>query len=967
MPLSVLSLNAGIGSHLKEYEKLGAKVRLACEYQNELYSVLSATNKKVLQIDPVWYINRKEKGTKILLEDAGLRRPGELDVLEVSMGFNGTEKNLFDGFKIARTLKPKLIIAWGPSDLLSNENYHRFNRSLDFLRYDNLNDPEQREYEVTGLVLNASHYGAAVDKSLTLVIGLRTDISERKAIFHDLALRSVVPKPSKPKTLESAIKKIALLPEQKDFLVEETINTKGLMELAKLLPGDSDQVISYSRAENSGPRLAREKGISKSLINVVLRSSHSEPLPDPSSNIVLHPTENRVVGLEEICACWGIKTNRPKTLTERKFRRYVCESVPPIVAKTIFESLTSNLLKSRKQYNEWDEHVLKTNLVEGLRSEGEVRTYYCETDIGFEASREVIGRLPKDKDYDYIFDSNAIREDFIVLGPLNPIEGRRDVIGAIRKDAFKGKNRENAIETIKSVRGYTDNRRNEVPTDITQATITKWEDQGWEVRLSGDRKSYVKRKPGGAWGTFWKTEKIPSANLGWSRDKQTGLPAKSAELEKSNLEEGFRKLNSTATSAYRYLSFDDFVKQARFVRKRINKANTLSAVFTTMAVNRYGSEMRGMGYHIDQGDDDSGLTTISVFDEGHYEGGLFVLPRYRVAFRVGDGDVLVANSRQVHGVSALEGDGRRLSVVSYTKTSLAAKENLKRAYPPKSPRPKFRVDTYQIAVPSYKRYETLAKKTLRTLERYKVDPARVTVFVANEDEFTQYQKSLSNCPYRRLVIAEKGIRQVRNFMWKYYPEGTPVVFLDDDITRIQRLVKPKGENSKLVEVVDLYKEVFVPGFSTCREYNSYLWGIYASTNTLFMDASTSQEMESEEINPDEIVIGNQFINGQLFGAIVRHKASLKIEGNAKVDHELSLSHFVEDGRVVKLKFIAVEADFAQESGGLQGIRTVDTFNEAATYLKKKYPSLVRVEEHIKTIKYGDRKGERATFYELRHI
>lgn len=962
MPLSVLSLNAGIGSHLKEYEKLGAKVRLACEYRDELYSVLSNTRKKVLQIDPVWYINRKEKGTKILLEDAGLRRPGELDVLEVSMGFDGTEKNLFDGFKIARTLKPKLVIAWGPSDLLSNSNYHRFNRSLDFLRYDNLNDPEQREYEVTGLVLNASHYGAAVDKSLTLVIGLRTDISERKEIFHDLALRSVVPNPSKSTTLGSAIKKVRLLPEQKDFLAEETFNIAGLMELARMLQKDPDQVISYSYTEKSGPRLAREKGLSKSLIDGVLRSSLSQPLPDPSRYTVLHPTENRVVGLEEICACWGISTRRPITITERQFRRFVSGSVPPIVAKTIFESLTSKLLKSRKQHNEWDEHVLKTNLVERLRSEGEIRTYYCETDIGFEASREVIGRLPKDKDYDYIFDSNAIQEDFIVLGPLNPIEGRRDVIGAIRKDAFKGKNRENAIETIKSVRGNTDNRRNEVPIEITQATISKWEDLGWEVRLSSDRKSYVKRKPGGAWGTFWKTEKIPSANLGWSRDKQTGLPSKSVELEKGNLEERFRKLNSIATSAYRYLSFDDFVKQARFVRKRINKANTLSAVFTTMAVNRYGSEMRGMGYHIDQGDDDSGLTTISVFDEGHYEGGLFVLPRYRVAFRVGDGDVLVANSRQVHGVSALEGVGKRLSVVSYTKTSLAAKENLNRAYPPKSPRPKFRVDRYQIAIPSYKRHKTLLSKTLKVLERYNVDPAIVTIFVADESELAVYQEALKKNRYQNLVVARPGIMEVRNFMWEYYPEGTPILFMDDDIQQVQRLVRAKGEKARLIEVSDLFQDVVVPGFATCREYNSYIWGIYAATNAMFMDATREEEIENEEINPDEVTIGNQYIIASFYGAVIRHKKNLLVGCADKEDHERSVLHFIEDGRTVRLKYLTVKTNYYDEPGGLQETRTVDTISEGARYMKEKYPQYVRIEKHWKK-----RDGKDAWIYEVKHI
>lgn len=962
MPISVLSFNAGAGYHLLEYAKLGAHINLACEYRDEFFTVLKGKFKHVLQIDPVWYINRKQNGTATLLQDAGLRNAGELDVLEVLAGFDGTENNLFDGFKIARTIKPKMVLAWGPSELLSDENYYRFNRSLDYLRYDNLKDRTLREYQVTALQLNASHFGAAVDKSLTLVLGLRSDICRRKNISNELALRSIVPRPGKSKSFGSAIRRVNLTPEKKDFLLEEMMGTKGLMDLARLLPKDRIHVSSYSRTEKAGPREAKERGLSKKLINDVLRASNNAPLPDPSRYTILHPTENRLLGIEEICACWGIKVSKPKNLTEKRFKHLVCETVPPVMAKSIFKSMSSDLLISKKKFGDWDPRILKTELVENLRGEGKIRTYHCETDIGLSASKEVIGRLPEDNDYDYIFDSEVIQEDFLVLGPFNPLEGRRDVIGAIRKDAFKGKNRDKAIETIRSVRGTTDNRRNEAPTEVSQATISKWEEQGWEVRLSDDRKSYVKRKPGGKWGTFWKTEKISSANLGWVRDKQTGLPAKSAELNKGTLEEDFRAINSIATSAYRHLSFEDFVKQARFVRKRINKANTLSAVFTTMAVNRYGAEMRGMGYHIDQGDDDSGLTTISVFDEGCYEGGFFVLPRYRVAFRVGDGDVLVANSRQVHGVSALEGRGRRLSVVSYTKTSLAAKENLNRAFPAKSPRPKFRVDKYQIAIPSYKRHKTLLNKTLNVLEHYEIDPKRVTIFVADQEEHEEYKRALRKSQYQNLVVALPGIMEVRNFMWEYYPEGTPVLFMDDDIQQVQRLVKAKGEKARLEEVTDLYRDVVVPGFSTCREYNSYIWGIYAATNAMFMDASNQEEIEREDVNPDEITIGNQYIIASFYGAIIRHRKNLLVGCADKEDHERSVLHFIEDGRTVRLKYLTVKTNYYNEPGGLQETRTVDTISDGARYMKERYPNYVRVE-----VKERVRDGKKAEIYEVKHL
>ena len=40
---------------------------------------------------------------------------------------------------------------------------------------------------------------------------------------------------------------------------------------------------------------------------------------------------------------------------------------------------------------------------------------------------------------------------------------------------------------------------------------------------------------------------------------------------------------------------------------------------------------------------------------------------------------------------------------------------------------------YVVAIPSYKRPNTLKTKTLRLLEHYEIDPKKVKIFVANEE------------------------------------------------------------------------------------------------------------------------------------------------------------------------------------------------------------------------------------------
>ena len=42
---------------------------------------------------------------------------------------------------------------------------------------------------------------------------------------------------------------------------------------------------------------------------------------------------------------------------------------------------------------------------------------------------------------------------------------------------------------------------------------------------------------------------------------------------------------------------------------------------------------------------------------------------------------------------------------------------------------------YEIAIPSYKRPETIKKKTLKVLEGHNIPPEKINIFVANEEEF----------------------------------------------------------------------------------------------------------------------------------------------------------------------------------------------------------------------------------------
>ena len=88
----------------------------------------------------------------------------------------------------------------------------------------------------------------------------------------------------------------------------------------------------------------------------------------------------------------------------------------------------------------------------------------------------------------------------------------------------------------------------------------------------------------------------------------------------------------------------------------------------------------------------------------------------------------------------------------------------------------------KIAIPSYKRANTLRDKTAALLERYNVPSENVIIFVANEEERVAYAEALKDSPYSYIVVGVVGMGAIRNFIRDYFDEGEFIVNLDDDLS-----------------------------------------------------------------------------------------------------------------------------------------------------------------------------------------
>ena len=94
---------------------------------------------------------------------------------------------------------------------------------------------------------------------------------------------------------------------------------------------------------------------------------------------------------------------------------------------------------------------------------------------------------------------------------------------------------------------------------------------------------------------------------------------------------------------------------------------------------------------------------------------------------------------------------------------------------------------YKIAIPSYKRVDVLASKTLAYLKKTNISLDNVYLFVANEQEKQDY----SVLGLKNIIVGVETIRNQRNYIRHYFQQGEMVFSMDDDIAGVYKAVSVK--------------------------------------------------------------------------------------------------------------------------------------------------------------------------------
>ena len=303
--------------------------------------------------------------------------------------------------------------------------------------------------------------------------------------------------------------------------------------------------------------------------------------------------------------------------------------------------------------------------------------FVAEKDLGYKETHEQFnGKWLDESDYDTLISSIGVNEKVIkVSKPVASIDGDRPPLAYIVKGEYTGDMYQNIKDTLFSIDDVSTMRANAAGPIDHEEMKKKGLIEGVHYKLRTPN-SYYPLKKNGKFNRIAESNAIHSVLIGYKRGRFTGMIKPSGWMEKKSNKEKWEVLQNIAPlneGALKVAAPDIWRRQRAFADNYIeSKYHIGGAPITALSANRYSSEGTAkMSAHVDGKDLEFGMTTMCVFRIGDFEGANLCFPRYGLAIEADDGDVLIADSNELHGVTPIRGNGVRLSCVAYCDEHVA--------------------------------------------------------------------------------------------------------------------------------------------------------------------------------------------------------------------------------------------------------------------------------------------------------
>ena len=307
-----------------------------------------------------------------------------------------------------------------------------------------------------------------------------------------------------------------------------------------------------------------------------------------------------------------------------------------------------------------------------------MKEFYVEREkCGYNASvSEFKGKILTEDDYDQVFYD---KDSFKILGPPEGVFQERRELAVIVKGVYIDK--DNIYNILRDIKLTSDLRTTQSGPVNKELLTDKGLIEGEDYKLINEN-SYIRKSKNGKWQDVERGNEIHSGMIGYKKNRWTGENTITPWCEQNpndwyQLTE-IALINEGILHTYMPEIFDhqkNWVNAFIKPDARIGRHDKTS-IFTTLSINKYHKDydVNGMGAHVDPGDVSGGRTTMAVFGEGDIEGAYFVFPRWGVAIKREHGDVVIADSHEVHGVTAITGgDGSMITCVAYSDSRLKKK------------------------------------------------------------------------------------------------------------------------------------------------------------------------------------------------------------------------------------------------------------------------------------------------------
>lgn len=228
---------------------------------------------------------------------------------------------------------------------------------------------------------------------------------------------------------------------------------------------------------------------------------------------------------------------------------------------------------------------------------------------------------------------------------------------------------------------------------------------------------------------------------------------------------------------------------------------------------------------------------------------------------------------------------------------------------------------WMLAIPSYRRHLIVGQKTLRHAAECGIPRERIHLFVTPEEHAAYVHAVDPGLVGEILPLSTaQDIAATRNAIVDHFHTGK-VVSMDDDLNGMLQLA-----GDRLVPIHD-WAQLFDMGFALAEKNFANLWGVYPVTNHYFMRNKPR--------------VGLALCLTGCHGQILRGRACERVSLPCKEDYERTLQHFMADGAVVRMEWVAMDTVVYKGPGGFNGVRTVEHSKFAVDELMRRFPGLVK--------------------------